>query len=68
MGDLTTTAFKRTTTIIDIKPTSNVYWIEESQEGYYQILFGDDILGKRPPNKSSIKITYIVTNLLSKVN
>jgi hypothetical protein len=32
----------------DVQSTSEVYYIYENYEGFYQIEFGDDILGKKP--------------------
>lgn len=60
-SDLTTTAFNRTTTVIDIKPTSKVYWIEEGHDGYYNIIFGDDIIGKKLAVGNIVVIEYIAS-------
>lgn len=54
--------YKQYANIFQVNPNSRIFLIQEILDEKYQILFGDDILGKRPPNKSSIKITYIVTN------
>lgn len=59
--DPTITAFNRTTTIVDIKPTSRVYWIEEGQDGYYQILFGDDIIGKKLSPGNIVIVEYVAS-------
>ena len=59
--DPTITAFNRTTTIVDIKPTSQVYWIEEGQDGYYQILFGDDIIGKKLSSGNIVIVEYVAS-------
>jgi hypothetical protein len=37
---ISTVAFTRATSVIDILPTSPVYWVEENMDGNYQILFG----------------------------
>jgi len=36
--------------------------IQEISDQKYEILFGDNILGKRPSNNSRIEVSYIVTN------
>jgi hypothetical protein len=61
ISDLTTTAFDRTTTIIDIKPTSTVYWVEEGADGYYHLIFGDDIIGKKLTVGNIVNITYVAS-------
>lgn len=55
------TTYTRTNTVIDIKPASEVYWIEESQEGYYQIIFGDDIIGKKLAVGNIVLVSYIAS-------
>jgi hypothetical protein len=39
--------FSRETTIVDIGPDDAVFWVEEGTEERYQIVFGDDIIGKQ---------------------
>jgi hypothetical protein len=38
-----------------------LYLVQEISDEKYQILFGDNILGKKPPNGSKIEVTYIET-------
>jgi hypothetical protein len=54
--------YKQYKNVFQVNPTSKIFLIQEISDEKYQILFGDDILGKRPPNKSSIKVTYITTS------
>jgi hypothetical protein len=48
--------------IFDLTRDSKVFFLQEIQDEKYQVIFGDNILGKRPLNGSSIGIQYIVTN------
>lgn len=48
--------------IFELNRESKVYFLQEIQDEKYQIIFGDNILGRRPLNGSSIGIRYIVTN------
>lgn len=48
--------------IFELTRDSKVYFLQEIQDEKYQIIFGDNILGKRPINGSSIGIQYIATN------
>jgi hypothetical protein len=48
--------------ILNINSESRIFLIQEIADEKYQILFGDNILGKRPAGGSRIEISYIVTN------
>ena len=45
--------------IIDIDKKSNAYFLEESRSGFYEIKFGDGIIGKRLTPGNIIKINYL---------
>lgn len=45
----------------DVTNTSEVYYIHENYEGYYQIEFGDSVLGKKPTVGSVIICEYVST-------
>jgi hypothetical protein len=44
--------------IVDLDGTSEVFFLEEGRDGYYEVKFGDNIVGKRPGNGNTIKIQY----------
>jgi len=46
------------TNVVDLDGTSEVFFLEEGRDGYYEIKFGDNIIGKRPGNGTSITIEY----------
>ena len=48
--------------IFQVNSESRLFLIQEISDEKYQILFGDGVLGKKPPNGSTIKVSYIVTN------
>jgi len=48
--------------IINIKPTSETYLLQEVRDEKYELLFGDGIFGKKLENGSIITVTYIVTD------
>lgn len=56
------TPFTRSTDIIDIDGQSNVFWLEETPEGTYNIIFGDDILGKKLSVGNVVVVSYLATN------
>ena len=48
--------------ILRVDATSKLFLIQEIEDEHYEILFGDGILGKKPPAGSRITVNYIVTN------
>lgn len=54
--------YTRATSIIDIQSDSNVYWLEENPDGFYQIVFGDDVIGKKLSAGNVVTVQYISCN------
>ena len=48
--------------IFNVEPDTRLYLVQEISDERYQILFGDNILGKKPANGSKIEVTYIETS------
>ncbi len=48
--------------ILRVDSTSKLFLIQEIEDEQYEILFGDGILGKKPPAGATVTVTYIVTN------
>ena len=48
--------------IFNVNSESRLFLIQEIEDEKYQILFGDGTLGKKPPNGSTITVSYITTN------
>lgn len=48
--------------IFQVNKNSKLFLIQEITDEKYEILFGDDIIGKKPISGSTIFISYIVTN------
>lgn len=59
-SDLTSETYTLSTGIIDINETSQVYFIEENTRGYYQILFGDGVLGKKLEAGNIVRVQYLI--------
>ena len=58
-GILTYNAY---TNIFDVNSESRLFLVQEIDDEKYQIMFGDNVLGKKPANGAVITVTYIVTN------
>ena len=50
------------TNIVDVQANSQVYFIQENEDGKYELLFGDGILGKAVDNGNIIIVDYRVVN------
>ena len=48
--------------ILRVDATSKLFLIQEIEDEQYEILFGDGIIGKKPPGGATITVNYIVTN------
>jgi len=44
--------------VVDLDGLSEVYFLEEGRDGYYEVKFGDNIIGRRPGNGNTITIEY----------
>jgi hypothetical protein len=56
------TLYTRAENLVELEDDSRVYWISETEEGYYELTFGDDYFGKKLKNGARIYIDYIVSN------
>ena len=54
--------YTRTTDYIALEPTSKVYFLQEGMNGFYEIYFGDGILGSTLIDGNVVNISYISTD------
>lgn len=57
-----TEEYQQITNIFNVDSNTRMYLLQEVLDEKYQIIFGDNILGKRPENDSTVFVSYIVTN------
>ena len=57
-----TTFYRRADNLATLTEESRVYWLDEVDKGYYELIFGDGLFGKKLQNGSKIFVTYLVTN------
>ena len=55
-------SYSKFTTLQEIDSTSQVYHLQENSSGYFQIYFGDGIIGKKPVNDNIVTLDYLVTD------
>ena len=48
-------------TIVDVKNSDEVFFVEEVQDQKYEVIFGDDVIGRKLRNGEIVKLTYLVT-------
>lgn len=53
--------YKLSENILEAKPSSEIYFLEEISEQRYEVLFGDGVLGRKLENGQKIEISYLVT-------
>jgi len=58
----TVTAWSRAGDLTGIRSTSNVWYLQENDEGLFELYFGDGIIGAEPKDGDLITISYLVTD------
>ena len=64
-SDTTTQVYSKATGIVSLTSTSKVYFLQESDDGKFEIYFGDGIVGKSLTDGNIVILEYIVTNKTS---
>lgn len=54
--------YTRKNTIVDVSGSDEVFFVEEVQDQKYEIVFGDDVIGRKLRNGEIVKIQYIITS------
>jgi hypothetical protein len=60
--DLTTQSYILTDNLESLTAQSNVFFLEENPSGFYEIFFGDNVLGKKLVSGNLVKIEYLISN------
>lgn len=53
--------YTKTTTLLGLNETSQVFFIQPVGNGYFEILFGDNLFGRQPKINSTIVIDYRIS-------
>jgi len=62
VSDTTTNTYTKATSITELDSTSKVYFLQEAEDGQYEIYFGDGVIGQSLTDGNIITISYVVTN------
>lgn len=57
------TYFSLADNLVNVTKDSNVYWIKEIDDGLYELVFGDGILGSALNNGNVVNVNYAVSSL-----
>lgn len=55
-------AFTKVDDVIDVTDKSSVFFLQETRGQFFQIFFGDDVIGRKLKNGATIYVNYLVTN------
>lgn len=56
------TVYEPAPNVTGITSESNVYFLQEGRDGFYEVYFGDGVIGNKPLNGNVITLEYIVTD------
>lgn len=55
--------FTQSTSLVDADATTRVYWVKEIDDGLYELVFGDGVIGAAVNSGNVINVDYMVSNL-----
>jgi hypothetical protein len=61
-SDTTTEIYSLATSFSDLTGTTKVYFLQEGEDGRFEVYFGDGLLGKKLSDGNIVILEYIVTN------
>jgi len=54
--------YSRQDSLFEVNPNSTVYYLQESDDERYEVLFGDNLFGKKLEDNNYITVDYIASN------
>ena len=57
-----TVTYKQIDNIVGVTSTSSSYLLQEIEDERYELIFGDNVIGKKLSNNNFIEVSYIVTD------
>ena len=61
-ADTTLTTFTKANSLVEVKSTTNAYFVQETLEGEWQVYFGDGVVGTALIDGNIVNLSYVVTN------
>ena len=60
--DTTLTTFTKANNLVEVKSTTNAFFIQETVDSEWQIYFGDGVVGSAIDDGNIVILAYVVTN------
>lgn len=54
--------YEKKTSIVGVSSSDKIFFVEEVQDQKYEIIFGDDVIGRKLQNGEIVIINYVITN------
>ena len=54
--------YTKKNTIVDVSATSKIFFVEEVQDQKYEVVFGDDVFGRKLRDGEVIRIQYVISS------
>jgi hypothetical protein len=61
-SNLSSATYSLATDVLDVTSSSEVYFLQEGQDGKYEIYFGDAFVGKKLTDGNIVNMSYLVTS------
>lgn len=58
----TTLTYTKASSLFDLTPTSQVFFVQGSESDSYEVVFGDGVTGRKPKDNSVIVVEYRISN------
>lgn len=62
VGSSNTTEYTFTSSVFGLAANSTVYFLQAAEDGKYEIVFGDDIISKKPQNGNLVTVNYRIAS------
>ena len=54
--------YSRQDSLFEVKPDSNVYYLQEADDERYEVIFGDGLFGRKLEDNNYVTVDYITSN------
>lgn len=61
-GTTNAIAYTFTSTMLDLTNASQVFFLQPAENGFYEVIFGDNVVGQSPSNNALIILDYRICN------
>lgn len=61
-GTTNAISYTLTQSMLDLTNESTVYFLQAGENGFYEVIFGDNVIGLAPANNATIQMNYRVCN------